>query len=116
MSAERFLQRLWYERRPLWVWGLLLPLSGLFALIVAARRACYRMGVLRSVRVARPVIVVGNITVGGTGKTPFVIWLVQSLHASGNVRVGIVLRGYGGDRICIGRAMCSRYPKQRSWR
>lgn len=95
MNPDRHLQRLWYERRPLWLLILLLPLSLLFTSVVACRRAAYRRGLLRSVRVARPVIVVGNITVGGTGKTPFVIWLAALLQSKG-LRVGIVLRGYGG--------------------
>lgn len=89
------MQRLWYERRPAWLLLLLLPLSVLFAFIVACRRAAYRVGVLRSVRVSRPVIVTGNITVGGTGKTPLVIWLARLLQSKGR-RVAIVLRGYGG--------------------
>lgn len=95
MNPDRHLQRLWYERRPWWLLILLLPLSLLFTIAVASRRAAYRRGLLRSVRVTRPVIVVGNITVGGTGKTPFVIWLAALLQSKG-LRVGIVLRGYGG--------------------
>lgn len=92
---DRFLQSVWYERRSRWFSLLLLPLSWLFALIVAIRRAAYRKGWLRSFRVPRPVVVVGNITVGGTGKTPMTIWLAEQLHAR-RLRVGIVLRGYGG--------------------
>lgn len=90
------MQRLWYERRPAWLLLLLLPLSLLFALVVACRRVAYRAGVFRSIRVPRPVIVTGNITVGGTGKTPLVIWLADQLQSKGK-RVGIVLRGYGGE-------------------
>ncbi|AMN47280.1 tetraacyldisaccharide 4'-kinase [Steroidobacter denitrificans] len=74
---------------------LMLPAAGLFGLVVALRREAYRCGLLRSHRLARPVIVIGNLTVGGTGKTPFTIWLAQALQSRG-VRVGIVLRGYGG--------------------
>ncbi len=61
----------------------------------AVRRTAYRRGWSQSFRVSRPVIVVGNITVGGTGKTPMTIWLAERLQSRG-VRVGIVLRGYGG--------------------
>lgn len=89
------MQRLWYERRPAWLLFLLLPLSLLFAVVVACRRAAYRLGMFRSVRVPCPVVVTGNITVGGTGKTPLVIWLAELLQSKGR-RVGIVLRGYGG--------------------
>jgi tetraacyldisaccharide 4'-kinase len=92
---DRFLQSVWYERKSQWFSLLLLPLSWLFAIVVAFRRAAYRNGWIRSCRVPRPVIVVGNITVGGTGKTPMTIWLAEQLQARG-LRVGIVLRGYGG--------------------
>jgi tetraacyldisaccharide 4'-kinase len=94
-SADAFFQQVWYDRRARWLAWLLLPLSWLFALVVVARRAAYRTRILRSIAVARPVIVVGNITVGGTGKTPFTIWLANRLRERG-LRVGIVLRGYGG--------------------
>lgn len=72
------------------------PLSLLFGAVVAFRRALYRGGWLRSVRTPVPVIVVGNITVGGTGKTPLTIWLAQFLARHG-FRPGIVTRGYGGS-------------------
>jgi tetraacyldisaccharide 4'-kinase len=95
MSADRYLQRVWYgEQRTVAL--LLVPLSWLFRFVVALRRLAYRIGLLRSHRVARPVIVIGNITVGGTGKTPFTSWLAEQLERRG-VRVGIVLRGYGGS-------------------
>ena len=60
------------------------------------RRLAYHTGVLKSYSVDLPVIVVGNITVGGTGKTPLVIWLAGWLKSQGH-RPGIVLRGYGGN-------------------
>jgi len=95
VKADSFLQQLWYHRRARWLLIVLLPLSVLFWVAAAIRRAAFRLGILRKHRVSAPVIVVGNITVGGTGKTPFVIWLADLLHAR-NARVGIVLRGYGG--------------------
>lgn len=73
----------------------LLPLAALFALVAAARRRLFRIGVLASHRLPVPVIVVGNITAGGTGKTPFTLWLVARLRAHG-FTPGIVTRGYGG--------------------
>jgi tetraacyldisaccharide 4'-kinase len=93
---DRFLQSVWYEHQSQWFSLLLLPLSWLFATVVAFRRAAYRNGWFRSFRVTRPVLVVGNITVGGTGKTPMTIWLAERLRARG-LKVGIVLRGYGGQ-------------------
>ncbi|HEX7011893.1 MAG TPA: tetraacyldisaccharide 4'-kinase [Steroidobacteraceae bacterium] len=94
-SADSFFQGVWYQGRARWLSWLLAPLSWLFHLIVFARRAAFRAGLLPSVRVSRPVIVIGNITVGGTGKTPFTIWLANELQSRGR-SVGIVLRGYGG--------------------
>ena len=75
---------------------LLLPLSLVFCSLVWLRRVLYRLGVLRSTRFPVPVIVVGNLTVGGTGKTPLVIWLADFLRQSG-YRPGIVTRGYRGQ-------------------
>jgi tetraacyldisaccharide 4'-kinase len=88
-----WLERHWHKVTPLSF--LLLPVSGVFRLIVAARRAFYRAGILRAVRLPVPVIVVGNLTVGGTGKTPLVQWLVGFLRVRG-LKPGIVSRGYGG--------------------
>jgi tetraacyldisaccharide 4'-kinase len=74
---------------------LLYPFSLLFRAAVALRRAAYRTGLLPSIRLPVPVIVVGNLALGGTGKTPLVIWLSAFLRARGH-RPGIVSRGYGG--------------------
>ncbi|PLY15958.1 MAG: tetraacyldisaccharide 4'-kinase [Sedimenticola sp.] len=74
---------------------LLLPLSLLFCSIAWLRRRLYRLGVLKRHSLPVPVLVVGNITVGGTGKTPLVIWLVEYLRQLG-YRPGVVSRGYGG--------------------
>lgn len=90
----RWIHRVWYGDGK--GGGLLLPLSWLFWLVMAVRRALYRTAVLKSEGVSVPVIVVGNITAGGTGKTPVTVWLVQQLAARGH-RPGIVSRGYGGD-------------------
>lgn len=80
---------------------LLLPLAGLFALVVRVRRFAYAQGLLASHAVPVPVIVVGNITAGGSGKTPLVIWLVNWLVAQG-MRPGVISRGYGGQaRDCV---------------
>ena len=84
----------WYTRSP---WLLLLtPLSLVFRVIVSLRRLAYKRGIRRSTRVSVPVIVVGNITVGGTGKTPLVAWLAKYLQSKG-YKPGIISRGYGGQ-------------------
>lgn len=90
-----WLQRIWYERGALYI--VLLPLSGIYWLLITVRRSLYRSGVFRTYRAPIPVIVVGNITVGGTGKTPVTIWLSRYLREKG-FDVGIVSRGYGGSR------------------
>ena len=72
----------------------LFPFSLLFCLLVSARRFFYRLGWLKSNSPRLPVIVVGNIYIGGNGKTPFVIWLAEQLKAAG-YKPGIVSRGYG---------------------
>jgi tetraacyldisaccharide 4'-kinase len=87
------LDHYWYLRSPWLV--LLTPLSLCFHLLVWLRRSAYRHGLLRSHRLSVPVIIVGNITVGGTGKTPLVAWLADYLVKKG-YRPGIVARGYGG--------------------
>jgi tetraacyldisaccharide 4'-kinase len=96
MSLDAALQRLWYGPRwqslPLW------PLGWLFHALVSLRAGLYRLGVLRPRHVTVPVVVVGNITVGGTGKTPVAAWLARQLALRGH-RVGVVLRGYGGRSL-----------------
>jgi len=88
-----WLQRQWLRVTP---WHVaLFPLSALFGLVAALRRVLYRAGLLRAIRLPVPVIVVGNISVGGTGKTPLVLWLADFLRRQG-YHPGIVSRGYGG--------------------
>ena len=89
----QFSEWLWYRENPVkWV---LWPLGWLYGIFMEVRRLLYRWGIKSTARMPVPVIVVGNISVGGTGKTPIVIWLAQELQSNG-YRVGIVSRGYGG--------------------
>lgn len=89
---EAWLNRRWYDgTRPV-PW--LLPLSWLFAVLAATRRLAYRLHLLPSHQVGVPVVVVGNLNAGGSGKTPVVIALVAALREAGH-RPGVVSRGYG---------------------
>lgn len=91
---ESILAREWLRRgvpaRLLW------PVSQLFGALVAVRRRLYEAGFLKSETAGKPVIVVGNIFIGGTGKTPFTIWLVQALQQAG-FKPGVISRGYGAQ-------------------
>ncbi|GGW87852.1 tetraacyldisaccharide 4'-kinase [Alteromonas halophila] len=95
------LSQRWYQGHPL-LW-LLWPLSMLFALLSAARRLAYRLNIIPVTSVTADVIVVGNISVGGNGKTPLVIALASHFREKGR-RVGILSRGYGGNN--------STFPRQ----
>ena len=94
MSIETTVTRAW-QRQAAWLW-LLLPISWLYGLITMLRRQAYKMGLLSSYRAPVPVMVIGNISVGGSGKTPLIIALVDYLQDRG-VKVGVISRGYGGD-------------------
>jgi len=89
-----WLEQYWY--RISWLHLLLWPLSLIFGLISALRRVLYRKNLLSVTRLPVPVVIIGNVNVGGTGKTPCVIWLCQWLVGQG-FKPGIVTRGYGGS-------------------
>lgn len=88
-----WLQDAWYTEMYLSSW--MMPLSMLYLDAIRLRRFLYRLGILKSTRLPVPVIIVGNITVGGTGKTPLVIWLAQFLRQQG-YKPGVISRGYAG--------------------
>lgn len=92
---DQWLQRVWYEGGG--AYWLLLPLSGIYWLLITLRRCLYRFGILSPQDVGVPVIVVGNLTAGGTGKTPTTVWLAKALKERG-FQPGIVSRGYGGSQ------------------
>ena len=95
MSVRDRLVASWYAARVTPLAAALTPLSWLFGAIVTARRALFRRGILASTGAGLPVVVIGNLTVGGSGKTPLVIALAGALAARGR-KPGIVSRGHGG--------------------
>jgi tetraacyldisaccharide 4'-kinase len=101
------LERSWYGAPKPW----LAPLSWLYGSVMALRSVLYRLGLRHRVRVAAPVIVVGNLTVGGTGKTPLVAWLAIKLAAVG-LRVAVVSRGFGGRVAGVARVTAHSDPRE----
>jgi len=96
VSLEERVVAAWYEPRPTLAAWLAWPLSVLFGLVARTRRAMYAHGLMRAERMRAPVVVVGNITAGGSGKTPLVVALAEALRARG-FHPGVVSRGHGGQ-------------------
>ncbi len=106
---EAFFLRTWMHRGP--VACLLWPLSLLFGLLAMARRAAYRFGPCRQQHLPVPVIVVGNLFVGGTGKTPLTIWLVETLRQAGH-RPGVISRGHGRKEAGVQEVLPGSHASQ----
>ena len=98
-SREKYIREVWEGKRSglfdVLLVLLLTPFSCLYSLFMKVREALYRAGILRSYALPKLVISVGNISVGGTGKTPMTILLARLLTAKGK-RVAVLSRGYGG--------------------
>jgi len=102
-----WLQKQWFKFT---FWHILLmPLSWIFGIVTTVRKWLYKNGWLKSVRLSVPVIVIGNINVGGTGKTPLVIWLAEQLQLAG-YKPGIISRGYGGNAKQVTEVMAFSNP------
>jgi tetraacyldisaccharide 4'-kinase len=93
---EALARQVWerHGARGKFLWTLLAPLSLIFSACAQLRNLCFNWGWLKPVRLPRPVVSIGNLTVGGTGKTPTCLWLAGELQERG-LRVGILSRGYG---------------------
>ncbi len=100
-ACHRLLDDIWYGKHP--ARALLAPLGWLFRAYVWLRRTAYTSGLVSAYRAPVPVIIVGNISVGGTGKTPLVIWIAHKLHEYG-FKPGVIARGY--------RGRATRWPQQ----
>lgn len=97
-KIENFFTNIWYNNSVFSY--LFLPLSFIYALITYVRRNLFKVGVLKSYKCIKPVVVVGNISVGGNGKTPVVIAIVKYLQSK-NLKVGVVSRGYKATPPCL---------------
>ena len=105
MSLRSWFRRLWSGKAGflgMVVGAALLPLEWIYSGVVGLRSRAYDLGVLTSVASPIPVISVGNVAVGGTGKTPFAGWLVTRLIEMGR-RPALVIRGYGSDEVLLHR-------------
>ena len=112
MPTDRALaERLWYSDAVVSVIAraALAPVSLVYRAVVAARGALYDAGAFRSVPTAIPALSVGNLSVGGTGKTPVAAWLAAALRARG-AHPAIVLRGYGDDEPLVHRQLNPDVP------
>jgi tetraacyldisaccharide 4'-kinase len=96
VRLERWLNRVWYSDAAPPAW--LIPISWIYCTLVYVRRLVRRAGLLRCTHPDVTTVVVGNLTVGGSGKTPFVMALSKLLSGEG-LRVGLVTRGYGGHGV-----------------
>jgi tetraacyldisaccharide 4'-kinase len=107
MSVQSWLNSIWYDRAapPWWM----VPLSLTYGAVSGSRRFLYAHHLRQASRVSCPVVVVGNVSVGGTGKTPLVCWLVAHLVERG-YKPGIVTRGYGGSSRDVRRITAADDP------
>ena len=107
MSVQSWLNSIWYDRAapPWWM----VPLSLTYGAVSGSRRFLYAHHLRKASRISCPVVVVGNVSVGGTGKTPLVCWLVAHLAERG-YRPGIVTRGYGGSSRDVRRITAADDP------
>ncbi|RYV01821.1 tetraacyldisaccharide 4'-kinase [Shewanella sp. OPT22] len=93
---QGFVNKIWYQGH--WLQWVLLPLSWLFGLITVIRVSLFKLGLKKQTQLPVPVIIVGNITAGGSGKTPMVIYLIELLRSHG-YKPGVISRGYGSNAV-----------------
>ncbi len=93
-TFSRWLQDSWYSE--MYISAALMPISMIYNDIMRFRLFLYKIGVLKKTKISVPIIIVGNITVGGTGKTPLILFLARLRRHEG-YKPGIISRGYGGN-------------------
>ncbi|MBT3549346.1 MAG: tetraacyldisaccharide 4'-kinase [Gammaproteobacteria bacterium] len=94
---EKFLNNIWYSSFNLFSF-LLLPISLIYLFVISLRSYLYQLGIFKINKFNIPIIIVGNISIGGSGKTPFCIWLAKYLMSK-NLEVGIISSGYKGSSV-----------------
>jgi tetraacyldisaccharide 4'-kinase len=111
VDRRRLIGMLWTGRgrRARAARALLTPVEALYGAVVATRGKFYDWGVFRAENFSVPILSVGNLSVGGTGKTPVAAWFAQRLSSNG-VKPGIVLRGYGGDETIVHQRLNEGVP------
>jgi tetraacyldisaccharide 4'-kinase len=111
VDRRRLLESVWTGRgrRARIVRALLAPAEALYRVVVAARGKLYDAGIFHAEDFSVPVLSIGNLSVGGTGKTPVAAWFASRLAAK-RVKPGIVLRGYGGDETIVHQRLNSGVP------
>lgn len=105
----KWLEAQWYQKC-FWKLLPLYPLSCFYRVMIYLRLKAYQLGILARVKLPVPVVIVGNITVGGTGKTPLVIWLVEQLQALG-YQPGVISRGYGAQNVGVAEVLAHSNPQ-----
>jgi tetraacyldisaccharide 4'-kinase len=110
-DESRFIERVWYgdDLVSRLTRTTLIPFERVYGAVVGARDILYDAGLLRTSETALPTISIGNVTVGGTGKTPIAAWIAQGLAAR-EARPAIVMRGYGDDEPAVHRAINPSFP------
>src|SRR5262245_63096859 len=111
MDSRDFVERVWYSRDSVasTLRTVLMPAERMFGAIVGARDILYDAGWLPAVETSIPAVSIGNLTVGGTGKTPMAAWIARGLVTRG-AKPAIVLRGYGDDEPLVHRELNPDVP------
>ncbi|TXH58368.1 MAG: tetraacyldisaccharide 4'-kinase, partial [Bacteroidia bacterium] len=92
---RKIIEKHWYKKIALWLVIFLLPMGSVYLIIIFIRHLCYKYNIFKTHQLSVPVVIVGNISVGGVGKTPLTLHLIETLAEQG-IKAGVILRGYKG--------------------